>query len=238
MLHHVEARTIVMNAWLRDDIDNKVPPFPHTQVGAAGLCLNDKNEILLIKEWTGGGGNRTGSKQWKLPGGLVDRGESFQEAAVREVFEETGIEAEYESLLSLWQRHDLAPFGVSDMYAVAFLKPKGEGIINIDPVEISACKWMKVSEFCKEESHPLISLILRDTFGLPLAEIKRAPSSETESIIAATNARFREGKRIAPKTVMKEHDVQFGTNRPAIPTLLAVGVDDGGNVEEGGSVVS
>ena len=36
---------------------------------------------------------------WKLPGGLVETSESIHEAVVREVWEETGINAEFKSIL-------------------------------------------------------------------------------------------------------------------------------------------
>ena len=38
---------------------------------------------------------------WKLPGGLVDPGESIQEAAIREVWEETGVKTKFKSVLAL-----------------------------------------------------------------------------------------------------------------------------------------
>ena len=36
---------------------------------------------------------------WKFPGGLVDQGETLQEAAIREVFEETGIKSSYVGII-------------------------------------------------------------------------------------------------------------------------------------------
>jgi 8-oxo-dGTP pyrophosphatase MutT (NUDIX family) len=42
--------------------------------------------------------------RWKIPGGLVDRGEDLPTAAVREVFEETGIKSEFVSLLCFRHR--------------------------------------------------------------------------------------------------------------------------------------
>lgn len=50
--------------------------------GSVVIILNDKNELLLQKRNDG---------TWGLPGGLMDLGESFEEVAKREVFEETGL---------------------------------------------------------------------------------------------------------------------------------------------------
>ena len=55
-------------------------------------------------------------------GGLLDAGESFAEAAVRETFEETGVRTRFRSLLSFWHRHGLT-WGKSDLYYVARLEP-------------------------------------------------------------------------------------------------------------------
>lgn len=50
--------------------------------GSVVIILNEKNEVLLQKRRDG---------YWGLPGGLMDLGESFEEVARREVFEETGL---------------------------------------------------------------------------------------------------------------------------------------------------
>jgi ADP-ribose pyrophosphatase YjhB (NUDIX family) len=36
---------------------------------------------------------------WKLPGGLVEAGESIEVAAIREVWEETGVKTKFVSIL-------------------------------------------------------------------------------------------------------------------------------------------
>lgn len=51
-----------------------------------GIVLNDQREVLLVK--------RSDVPVWVLPGGGVDAGESFEEAALREIEEETGFRIE------------------------------------------------------------------------------------------------------------------------------------------------
>ncbi len=54
-------------------------------VSVAAMVTNEKGEILLVKSpWRG----------WEYPGGLIEPGETFQEALHREVREEAGVEIE------------------------------------------------------------------------------------------------------------------------------------------------
>lgn len=182
-LHHTNAtmQTIVLKKWLNDDTEDKIPPFATHQVGCAGFVLNDQNEILLIKEWSGPSSNRTPTKQWKMPGGLLDAGESFEEATCREVLEETGVSCQFESILTFWHRHGLQ-FGKSDLYYVCLLKPKS---LHLDfcPVEVSAARWMSIDEFLETQDHPLITHVLRNNFQIEapctVGNLKRiSPSAE------------------------------------------------------------
>jgi len=231
-------------------MEDKVPPYPNTQVGCAGLVLSEDNELLLVKEWSGPRGNRTKSLRWKLPGGLLDAGESFAQASTREVLEETGVPCTYESLLTLWHRHQLPPHGISDIYVVCLLRPTvmttttnntdtntNKRAIKIDPEEISDCKWMKVEEFLATQDHPLITRILGTSFGLldrdegTAEEEKEEETTRDEDYYANVVKRVSGGKRLRPRAVMEEYDVRFGSTRPVIPTYVGVsmvgGVDDG-----------
>ena len=53
----------------------------HTVSAAGGLVLNAKKEILFIYR----------AKKWDLPKGRIEKGETIEETAIREVEEECGI---------------------------------------------------------------------------------------------------------------------------------------------------
>jgi 8-oxo-dGTP pyrophosphatase MutT (NUDIX family) len=171
VFHHVpldaDGRHVVLKRWLAEGLEDKVPPFATHQVGIAGLCMDSSNRILLVKEWRDqDDGTRVPSAQWKLPGGLLDAGESFAEAAVRETWEETGVNTHFRSLLSFWHRHGLT-WGKSDLYYVARLEPASDNeVITACPDEISDCKWMHVDEFLQTQDHPLVTAVLKRVYGL------------------------------------------------------------------------
>ena len=98
---------------------------------------------------------------------MINVGESFADAAVRETFEETGVRCRFRSLLSFWHRHGLAPWGKSDLYYVARLDPASDTEqIVCDPEEISDATWMDVDEVLATQDHPLISAVLHRVYGL------------------------------------------------------------------------
>ena len=58
---------------------------PQVCVGAIAV---DNDRLLLVRR-----GNQPGAGSWSVPGGRVEPGETVGEAVVREVREETGLEA-------------------------------------------------------------------------------------------------------------------------------------------------
>ncbi|SFC12039.1 NUDIX hydrolase [Butyrivibrio sp. YAB3001] len=54
-------------------------------VSVAGLVYNDKDEVLLLE---------SPNRGWEYPGGMVEPGETLQDALIREIKEETGADVE------------------------------------------------------------------------------------------------------------------------------------------------
>ncbi len=78
-----------MNKWLKDGTPSKLPCYSSHNLGVGGIVLNhDHSKVLVIKEKMEGF-----NKIWKFPGGLVDEDETLEKAAIREVKEETNIDA-------------------------------------------------------------------------------------------------------------------------------------------------
>jgi 8-oxo-dGTP diphosphatase len=67
--------------------------IPTTRVSV--IVISRDNNILLVK-------HRKGNRQyWVLPGGRLEYGETFQECAVREIKEETGLDVEVDDFVFL-----------------------------------------------------------------------------------------------------------------------------------------
>mgnify|MGYP000057448100 CR=1 FL=1 len=65
----------------------KYPKEP--EVGVGVVAVDDSSRILLVKRKY-----PPGAGKWSIPGGHLELGESISEAAVRELYEETGIKGD------------------------------------------------------------------------------------------------------------------------------------------------
>lgn len=73
--------------------------YPRLPIIGVGAVIIKEGMVLLIRR-----GNEPGAGQWTLPGGVVELGESLEDAVRREVFEECGIKVEIEYLAGIVER--------------------------------------------------------------------------------------------------------------------------------------
>lgn len=115
---------------------------PIIMTAASALILNEKNQILLQK--------RSDNGLWAYPGGSMELGESFEECARREAYEETGLrclELKYFTTASGKDMHFIYPNG-DEIYSaeVAFLCEKYEGELKIQEEEATEQRFFDFDE--------------------------------------------------------------------------------------------
>ena len=80
--------------------------YPTVKVDVRAFVLNDKKQVLLAKERIDG--------KWTIPGGWADIGDTPSEAVLKEIKEETGLDAEVKRLLAVYDKrchpHPPQPF--------------------------------------------------------------------------------------------------------------------------------
>lgn len=109
-------------------------------LGVAGVVINSEGKWLVVKK------TYSGLKGiWSLPAGFVNFGETADEAVVREVKEETGIDCVVTGLIGL--RTGVIRQDISDNMAIFYGYPKDEQqSIIIQEQEISEVSWLTVEE--------------------------------------------------------------------------------------------
>lgn len=121
-----------------------IPTAANHTLGVGAVVINEKNEILVIKE-------KIYSTAFKLPGGHIDNAEMISQACIREVYEETGIEIEFESIVSISHLYP-HQFHKSNLYIVCLAKPLTTKIDIKDTHEIVEAKWVDVDKYLADEN--------------------------------------------------------------------------------------
>ena len=83
-------------------------------VGVGGAVVRGRSVLFVRRS------SRYGRGNWQIPGGFVDRNETLDAAAVREVREETGVEASVQGVLAVRTRWD----DTNSTYVVFLMRPE------------------------------------------------------------------------------------------------------------------
>jgi len=70
------------------------PGKDYIGLGVGAIIINDKGKILLMKRKDTIDKDRSTTGMWSAPGGEVEFGEKVEDAVIREVKEEIGVDAE------------------------------------------------------------------------------------------------------------------------------------------------
>ncbi len=121
---------------------------PIINIGATIIVTNDKNELLLNL--------RSDTGTWGIIGGGMELGESLEETAARELWEEAGLKAERFELLDVLSGRELFfryPNGDETYTVIVLYKAVGvSGVPRINDDESSRLEYFSVNALPELES--------------------------------------------------------------------------------------
>jgi 8-oxo-dGTP pyrophosphatase MutT (NUDIX family) len=120
-------------------------------VSAVVACVDDDGRVLLVKQTAG-----PFSGAWLLPGGNVERDELLEDAARRELFEETGYRAALLRPVALYEVRSV-PAGRFHFLVHLFRGGEVQGTPRPEPE--SELRWADPREI---DPHPNLALALVD----------------------------------------------------------------------------
>jgi ADP-ribose pyrophosphatase YjhB (NUDIX family) len=134
-----------------DYYDDPEAPAANSLVPSVTAAVrDDEGRLLLIHKIDNG--------FWALPGGAMDLGESIRDAAVREVEEETGVQAKVTGLVGIYTDpgHVMAydDGEVRQEFSVCFHARYVSGEPRQDDVETRAARWVDPGEVADLSIHP------------------------------------------------------------------------------------
>lgn len=109
------------------------------RIVVAGIVTNGGEVLIGRKEEVEG---HPISGQWHFPGGRMDRGENVEEAARREIKEETGLEVEIHQLVDVYR-------GMEDMVRVIFHCEASNRDAEAED-DLEAVKWVSPGNLADE----------------------------------------------------------------------------------------
>jgi len=137
--HHCDERNLMLVKKINPEAF--VPATKNYIVGVGAIVFHE-HKLLVIKDRFSPG--------YKLPGGHIEKNESIKEALTREVFEETGINIRFESIMNIGHFRN-GQFGESNLYLVCTAQALSYEIKIHDDSEILDARWINPVEFLRSE---------------------------------------------------------------------------------------
>ena len=103
----------------------------------SGCVIERDNKILMVRE-----AQKKCYGQWNIPAGHVDEPEKITDAAIREVYEETGCKVKLTGVLPICYSEEDG----QTMVHIRFTADILEEDIKFDPEEILEVKWIDIEE--------------------------------------------------------------------------------------------
>lgn len=124
-----------------------MPPDSRVHVGVGGICFRPSgglDELLMIKRGGQGQFASDGYGTWSVPGGWLDFGESPEQAAEREVLEESGVTVKATARLGFVQCISAATEAQIVTLFIACRYVSGEPTVT-EPEKCPEVEWVTLS---------------------------------------------------------------------------------------------
>jgi len=119
-----------------------IPTAANHTLGVGAIVIHN-NKLLVVKE-------RISNLGFKMPGGHIDNKEMISTALVREVKEETGIDVQFDSIISLGHFYP-HQFHKSNLYILCIANATSYEINIEDTDEILEAKWVDINEYLEDD---------------------------------------------------------------------------------------
>jgi len=173
-LHNAQSDKAVMYKWLKPDKPNRIPAWTPATISIIAAVVHN-GKVLVVNE------KSKKKNGYKFVTGYVDEGETMEEAVIREVKEETGLDVVVKGLIGV--RHlNRFKYGNHDISFAFLATPKTDNVDTVpDMEEIEKVSWITIEEF--KQHPPVFALhdkLIECLESIPLQKLGTGVSSFTD----------------------------------------------------------